>query len=68
MRGWWDSFEVLGKLDQRLRLKLKLLRDKLRVWNKEVFGNVDQKKKQLLEEINFWDLNEESHELSNMER
>lgn len=51
VRGWWDSFELSRRPGQRLRLKLKLLCDKLRVWNKEVFGNVDQKKTQLLEEI-----------------
>lgn len=38
------------------------------MWNKEVFGNIDQKKRQLLDEIKFWDSNEKTHHLSNVER
>lgn len=48
-----DSFSVSGKPGQKMRLKLKLLRDRLRVWNKEMFGMVKAKKKQLLNKINF---------------
>lgn len=48
-------------------MKLKLLREKLRIWNKEVFDNIDLKKKQLLEEIKFWDLTEEQRSLSDTE-
>lgn len=51
IKDWWGSFTVSGKRGQKLRLKLKLLRDKLCIWNKEVFGNVDLKKKHLLGEI-----------------
>lgn len=32
------------KPGQRLRVKLKMLRENLRVWNKEIFGNIDLKK------------------------
>lgn len=72
VRRCWNSFMVTGKLGQKLRLKLKLLRDNLRVWNREVFGRVDlkerKKKKQLLEEIHFWDQTKEHYVFSNMER
>lgn len=34
-----------------MRLKLKMLREDLKVWNKEVFGCVEEKKKRLLEEL-----------------
>lgn len=50
IKEWWESFVVTGKPGQMLRLKLKLLRDKLKCWNKEVFGNVEVKKKTLLDE------------------
>lgn len=45
MRSWRETFEVSGKARQRLRLKLKLLRDKLRLWNKGVFGSIKTRKK-----------------------
>lgn len=32
---------MTGKLGQQLRLKLKLLGEHLKVWNKEIFGNVE---------------------------
>lgn len=37
VKSWWGSFSVTGKPGQRLWLKLKLLREKLRTWNKEIF-------------------------------
>lgn len=58
------SFAVEGSPRQRFHLKLTLLRDKLRVWNKEVFGNVGARKESLLEEICGLDKKEESVGLS----
>lgn len=49
-------------------LKLKLLCDSLRVWNKEFFGMVEDKKKNLLDEINFWDSNKEHGNLLDTQR
>lgn len=37
----WESFEVSGSKPYVLKDKLKILRDRLRWWNKEVFGWVD---------------------------
>lgn len=55
----WESFSAEGKPGQRLRLKPKMLSEKLWMWNKEVSGNIDIKKKHLIEEISFWDSNDE---------
>jgi len=37
----WNSFDVNGKKAYVIKEKMKLLKEKLRVWNKEVFGWVD---------------------------
>lgn len=58
------SFDVLGKPGQRPRIKLKLLWG----WNKEVFGCIEGRKKELLREICFWDNNEEQRSLVDSER
>lgn len=58
-QGWWSTFHVMGILGQRVRLKLKLLRDLVKNWNNEVFGCVEEKKR-FLEEIKHWDMIEES--------
>lgn len=50
---------LLGKPEQKLRLKLKLLKEKLKLWNKEVFGCVEGRKKILIEELKWWDKKEE---------
>lgn len=49
-------------------MKLKLLRDRLRVWNREVFGNVETRKDSILNEIKCLDAKEELEGLSEKER
>lgn len=56
---WWSSFEVKCPPGQRFCLKLKLLRDRLRWWNREVFRNVERRKDSILNEINLLDAKEE---------
>lgn len=68
LKDWWNSFTVIGKPGHRLRLKLKHLRDRFSVWNKESFGLVEEKKKNLLEEIHFWDASEEQGILHESQR
>lgn len=53
---------------QKLRLKLKGLRNKLRIWNKEVFGYIERRKKACLEEIQRWDKKEEEEGLFSSKR
>ena len=35
--------------------KLKALKVKLKIWNKEIFGNVEERKKEVLQKIVLWD-------------
>ncbi|XP_058763563.1 uncharacterized protein LOC131637014 [Vicia villosa] len=41
VEGEWKSLKVEGRADFILKEKLRLLKDKLKKWNKEVFGKID---------------------------
>lgn len=47
----WDSYQFLSTPSFILANKLKWLKLDLKRWNKEVFGNIVERKKSLLEEI-----------------
>lgn len=51
----WRSFNVDGWRMYVFKEKLKMLREKLRVWNKEVFGFLDLNIKNIVNEINALD-------------
>ena len=51
----------------RLLRKLKVLRSHLKVWNKEVLGNIDFLQKIAKVELHEWDLKAELRPLTNME-
>lgn len=57
IRGWWDDLEVWGPPRKIFHLKLKGIRDKLRIWNIEVFGDIERRKVGCLK-IHKWDLKE----------
>ena len=48
IREWWQSFEFRGTSSYVLMEKIKPLKSKLKVWNKEVFGRVEENKKKAL--------------------
>lgn len=54
-------------IGSEVRLKLKLLRDQLRIWNKEVFKKIEVKEA-ILEDIRTLDLKESSDGLSDDDR
>jgi exonuclease III len=59
VKGWWQSYQFVGDPSNVLARKLKALKGDLRRWNNEVFGHVEKKKKDLLEEIRELDRLEE---------
>lgn len=59
---------VPGRSGKQLRLKLKLLRDRIRVWNKDSFGAIKAKKNSLLEEIQYWDSIDDQRGLSDPQK
>lgn len=44
---WWNNFKFRGVSNFALAEKMKALKLKLKVWNKEVFRKVEEKKKQI---------------------
>ncbi|XP_035541166.1 uncharacterized protein LOC118344500 isoform X2 [Juglans regia] len=51
IRSWWLSYHFEGTPSFVLASKLKALKVDLKKWNKEVFGNVEQQKKSLWDEL-----------------
>ena len=47
---WWPSNEVRGSGSYVLIEKLKALKVKLKIWNRQVFGRVDEREKVSFEE------------------
>lgn len=53
------TMEVWGPPNMRFRLKLKGIRDRLRIWNREVFESIARRKDMCLDGIQKWDNKEE---------
>lgn len=68
MKRWWENIEANGLPSQRFQLKLKGIKDNLKTWNREVFGNIITRKKICLEKIQRWDLKEGEEGLEEDER
>lgn len=68
VKSWWEDLDAHDLLGQIFRLKLKGIRDRLRTWNKEVFGDIETRKKTCREHILRWDSLEEGEGLEDVER
>lgn len=60
----WADLRVQGRPMYVLKEKLKQLKGELKVWNKDVFGDVSQKLKGLVQQLNDFDLQAEWEDLS----
>ncbi|XP_028083239.1 uncharacterized protein LOC114284511 [Camellia sinensis] len=56
VKSVWDSTQVDGWAGYRLKVKLKSLKEALKVWNNEVFGNVEYKLKEAEHAMHALDL------------
>ncbi|RVX00991.1 LINE-1 reverse transcriptase-like [Vitis vinifera] len=63
-RTWWQGIEVRGSASYRLAVKMKEIKKKLKVWNKEVFGRLETNKALALHQVDFWDRVESERVLS----
>ena len=54
LRNWWMSFQFRGSFSFTLSEKLKALKACLKIWNREVFGNVTARKESALKQMMFW--------------
>lgn len=68
IKDWSNSREIFGLPRQIFRLKLKFIHNKLRRWNKNVFGNIEERKIKALESIKKWNEKVMHEGFSNEER
>ena len=47
----WNSYSIRGNAFVRFKEKLKCLKGDLKVWNMDVFGNINTRKRRILQEI-----------------
>ena len=66
--NWWQSFEFRGTYSYVLMEKMRALKVKLKAWNKEVFGTMEEQKKSTLKKVALWDDMESRRPLSDGER
>ena len=64
LKGWWQGLSLKGSASFIQAEKLKGLKGELKVWNKEVFGNVGNRKAEALHRVGCWDNVEKDWELS----
>ncbi|RVX14593.1 hypothetical protein CK203_012099 [Vitis vinifera] len=55
---WWQGIEVRGSGSYKLATKMKEIKQKLKVWNREVFGKLESNKSLALQQVEFWDREE----------
>ena len=67
LKQWWDSYEFQGTLSFVLACKLKALKLNLKTLNEEVFGVIERNKRILLEDLQVFDVQEESRVLDEEE-
>ncbi|RVX06646.1 hypothetical protein CK203_029580 [Vitis vinifera] len=58
------GIEVRGSASFRLSAKLKELKQKLKVWNREEFGNLESNKEAAIQQVEYWDRVEDERSLS----
>ncbi|XP_068484992.1 uncharacterized protein [Phaseolus vulgaris] len=64
----WKSFSVQGNGIAKLKEKMKLLKSDLKVWNREVFGNLHTTKRRILQELEDLDNRDCNGDLEESER
>ena len=67
LREWWQGGERVGRASFRLADKMKVMKEKIKVWNRDVFGRVEVNKGLALRQIEFWDRVESGRDLSERE-
>ncbi|KAJ9691417.1 hypothetical protein PVL29_013560 [Vitis rotundifolia] len=67
IHSWWQGIEVRGSASYRLATKMKEVKQKLKVWNREVFGRLEDNKAAALHLVDHWDMVESERRLSEEE-
>ena len=64
IRGWWQGTVVRGNASYRLATKLKELKQRIKVWNRDVFGRLEVNRNSALQQVEFRDGVESKRSLS----
>ncbi|KAJ9691474.1 hypothetical protein PVL29_013603 [Vitis rotundifolia] len=67
LREWWQGGARVGRASFRMAAKLKEMKEKIKVWNRDVFGRVEVNKSSALRQVEFWDRVESGRGLSERE-
>ncbi|RVW40785.1 LINE-1 retrotransposable element ORF2 protein [Vitis vinifera] len=69
LRGWWQEVggRGRGRASFRVASKLKFLKDKIKSWNRDVFGRLEVNKNLALQQVEFWDRVESDRSLTERE-
>ncbi|KAL5583298.1 hypothetical protein UlMin_015740 [Ulmus minor] len=65
---WWREIEVEGWESYKIMEKLRALKEYIKVWNKEIFGDTRIIKKEVVDKIDEIDKKEENRQLGDGER
>ena len=60
IKAWWEEVQVPGFASFIVVIKLKYIKERLKIWNREVFGDIKIQKHKILGMINSLDMKEES--------
>ncbi|RVW97025.1 hypothetical protein CK203_032407 [Vitis vinifera] len=63
IHSWWQGIEVRGSASFKLAAKMKEIKQKLKVWNREIFGRLDCNKSSA-QQVDFWDRKESKRSLT----
>jgi len=66
-KEWWRELQVPGFASFIIANKRKYIKEKLKIWNREIFGDIKVQKLKLLRLINYLNMKEESSGLSSEE-
>ncbi|WKA04536.1 hypothetical protein VitviT2T_022566 [Vitis vinifera] len=67
IHSWWKGIEVRGSASFRLATKMKAVKQKHKVWNREEFGRLEDNKAAALKLVDHWDMVESERRLSEEE-
>ena len=67
VQRWWESYVFQGSPSFVLACKLRALKQDLKIWNEEEFGNIDGRKNSLLSSVKSLDELEDARPLSDVE-
>ncbi|KAJ9685070.1 hypothetical protein PVL29_017197 [Vitis rotundifolia] len=64
LRDWWQGAGGSGRASFRLASKLKAMKEKIKAWNRDVFGRLEVNKSSALQQVEFWDRVEDERGLT----